>query len=113
MKYIITESKLEKAVFKLIEKHVGPDLKMNEYYGDTTMWRRDEPDSPIYFRVLRNEFNHTTGQYEDKFGVQSDLVDLLEDWMGLPMWSAFDFIKKWVSQKYDVVLPDKNYIYTY
>jgi hypothetical protein len=98
MKYIITESKLNKTILKWL----------NSEYGDLTPYETEEYTDYIFFKK-----NDTViFDYNKKNGVVTISYDhiwsFLENFFGLEYEEIQDLIKKWVEEHYKLGVTTTN-----
>ena len=92
MKYIITESKLEKAIIHFL----------NKMYGDLTEYITDKEPNKIFYIKDKKVYMEQDIEYGRLW------VDYKTIWMDLKMWFSLEYsdiqsvITKWVEETYNI-----------
>jgi hypothetical protein len=102
MKYLITESQFDKAIFKYLDNQ---DLYKIEDRGDYYFWKSKESWN-------RNDYTVISAFHKRKdCFVGSDLLSEISSFFSLDLESALSIISKWVETKVDfeITYPYSDY----
>jgi hypothetical protein len=90
MKYIITESKLEKVIIKYL----------NKFYGDLEEYRTDEYPDSVFFIKGKKVYMELNLKNNRLYISSSAIWDEIQNFFGLKPYPVSLILKKWVKDTY-------------